>query len=36
MRFYSDRDALSVDPVVIFKISLLGYIYGISSERCDR
>lgn len=32
-RFYSDRGAPSVDPVVIFKMSLLGYFYGISSER---
>ncbi len=31
--FYSDRGAPSVDPVVIFKMSLLGYFYGISSER---
>jgi len=31
--FYSDRGAPSVDPVVVFKMSLLGYFYGISSER---
>jgi len=31
--FYSDRGAPSADPVVIFKMSLLGYFYGISSER---
>ena len=31
--FYSDRGAPSVDPVVVFKIPLLGYFYGISSER---
>ena len=31
--FYSDLGAPSVDPVVIFKMSLLGYFYGISSER---
>ncbi len=31
--FYSDRGAPSIDPVVIFKMSLLGYFYGISSER---
>jgi hypothetical protein len=31
--FYSDRGAASVDPVVIFKMPLLGYFYGISSER---
>lgn len=32
-KYYSDRGAPSVDPVVIFKMSLLGYFYGISSER---
>ena len=32
-KHYSDRGAPSVDPVVIFKMSLLGYFYGISSER---
>jgi transposase len=31
--FYSDRGKPSVDPVVIFKMSLLGYFYGISSEK---
>jgi transposase len=31
--FYSDRGAPSVDPVVIFKMSLLGYFYRRSSER---
>jgi hypothetical protein len=31
--FYSDRGAPSVDPVVVFKMSSLGYFYGISSER---
>jgi transposase len=32
-RFYSDRGAPSVDPVVVFNMSLLGYFYGMSSER---
>lgn len=31
--FYSHTGAPSVDPVVIFKMALLGYIYGITSER---
>lgn len=31
--FYSDRGAPSIDPVVIFRMSLLGYFHGISSER---
>lgn len=30
---YSDTGAPSVDPTVVFKIALLGYLYGISSER---
>jgi len=32
-RFYSHTGQPSVDPVVIFKLSLLGYLYNISSER---
>jgi transposase len=31
--FYSHTGAPSVDPVVIFKMALLGYLYGITSER---
>ncbi len=31
--FYSHTGAPSVDLVVIFRMSLLGYIYNISSER---
>ena len=30
---YSHTGQPSVDPVVIFKLSLLGYLYGIRSER---
>lgn len=30
---YSHTGAPSVDPVVVFKMSLLGYLYGITSER---
>lgn len=29
----SHTGAPSVDPVVVFKMALLGYIYGITSER---
>lgn len=32
-RFYSHTGQPSVDPVVIFKMALLGYLYGITSER---
>jgi transposase len=32
-RFYSYTGQPSVDPVVIFKIALLGYLFGITSER---
>ncbi len=32
-KFYSHTGTPSVDPVVIFKMSLIGYLYGISSER---
>lgn len=31
--YYSYTGAPSVDPVVIFKMALLGYLYGITSER---
>lgn len=31
--YYSHTGAPSVDPVVVFKMALLGYIYGITSER---
>jgi transposase len=31
--FYSHTGAPSVDPIVAFKMSLLGYIYNIPSER---
>lgn len=31
--YYSHTGAPSVDPVVIFKMALLGYLYGIMSER---
>jgi transposase len=31
--YYSHTGQPSVDPVVIFKMMLLGYLYGISSER---
>jgi len=31
--YYSHTGQPSVDPVVIFKILLLGYLYGITSER---
>src|SRR6266511_3318953 len=30
---YSHTGQPSVDPVVLFKLSLLGYLYGIRSER---
>ncbi|HCJ11135.1 MAG TPA: hypothetical protein DHW14_08255 [Clostridiales bacterium] len=30
---YSHTGAPSVDPVVVFKMALLGYLYGITSER---
>lgn len=32
-RFYSHTGQPSVDPVVLFKMVLLGYLYGITSER---
>jgi len=31
--YYSHTGAPSVDPVVVFKMALLGYLYGITSER---
>ncbi len=31
--FYSHTGKPSVDPVVLFKMALVGYIYGITSER---
>ncbi len=31
--FYSHTGQPSVDPVVIFKILLIGYLYGITAER---
>jgi transposase len=32
-RFYRHTGQPSVDPVVIFKLSLLGHLFNISSER---
>lgn len=32
-RFYSHTGQPSVDPVVLFKLALLGYLYGLPSER---
>ena len=32
-RFYSHTGKPGVDPVVLFKMVLLGYLYGITSER---
>jgi transposase len=32
-RFYSRTGQPSVDPVVLFKMALLGYLYGVASER---
>lgn len=32
-RFYSQTGQPSIDPVVIFKMALLSYLYGITSER---
>jgi transposase len=32
-KYYSHEGKPSIDPVVIFKIYLLGYFFGISSER---
>src|SRR5436190_5326298 len=32
-RFYSHTGQPSVDPMVLFKMALLGYLYGLPSER---
>ena len=32
-RFYSHTGRPGLDPVVLFKMGLLGYLYGITSER---
>ena len=32
-RFYSHTGRPGLDPVVLFKLSLLGFLYGITSER---
>src|SRR5881397_3878721 len=32
-RFYSHTGQPGIDPVVLFKMALLGYLYGIPSER---
>ena len=32
-RFYSHTGKPGIDPVVLFKMALLGYLYGITSER---
>ena len=32
-RFYSHTGRPGLDPVVLFKLGLLGYLYGITSER---
>src|SRR5690349_14468794 len=32
-RFYSRTGRPGLDPVVLFKLSLLGYLYGVTSER---
>ena len=32
-RFYSRTGRPGLDPVVLFKLGLLGYLYGITSER---
>jgi len=32
-RFYSHTGQPGIDPVVLFKMALLGWLYGISSER---
>ena len=31
--YYSHTGAPSIDPVVVFKLSLSGYLYNVSSER---
>ena len=32
-RYYSHTGKPGIDPVVLFKMALLGYLYGITSER---
>jgi transposase len=32
-RFYSHTGKPGIDPVVLFKMALIGYLYGITSER---
>jgi transposase len=32
-RFYSHTGQPGIDPVVLFKMALIGYLYGITSER---
>ena len=32
-RFYSHIGKLGIDPVVLFKMALLGYLYAMTSER---
>jgi transposase len=32
-RFYSHTGQPSIDPIVLFKMALLGYLYGLPSER---
>ena len=32
-RFYSHTGQPGIDPVVLFKMALVGYLYGITSER---
>lgn len=32
-RFYSHTGQPSIDPIVLFKMALIGYLYGITSER---
>ena len=32
-RFYSHTGQPGIDPVVLFKMALLGYLYSITSER---
>ena len=32
-RYYSHTGQPGIDPVVLFKMALLGWLYGITSER---
>jgi len=32
-KYYSHTGQASVDPVVLFKMMLIGYLFGITSER---